>query len=335
MMNRRITALLAAAVMLLSLLSGCGKAPAASEAAAPSVSETEDSPAKPAALDTDIPTEDESAAAPQEGVASEYDWLSYRLVVDYVKVVPGSEIDANPLSTIKDDTFAEIRLLGKDCEILFEDIENEDNLALFVLTDADGNELELHSYTCWGISIDAQTMQFSTNETQEGFSLLFSVPDGTDPEDLTLVVNAPGAGASKKSSSDSALSADFEIDGSIHTVEVAALSHTDDGILVTLVCDLYGAIGMDLEAMVPVVAILSAGGEKYDPIPYSGGSANFSFLFDTDAEPDAIYLMRVSDYQDGNEDAYVRLELDGSDFGESLSAGFTFNDPVEPIAKNG
>lgn len=133
-----------------------------------------------------------TAQAAQEplpsGFEAEYTWLSYTLKVDYVKAVKGSEIDKNPMSTIKDQNFVEVRLLAKEGDILTEDINDEKKITQFVITTSGNEVLKLHSTTMRGVTFDAETGKFSTKEKQEGFSLIFELPDGVTLEDLTMTV---------------------------------------------------------------------------------------------------------------------------------------------------
>lgn len=122
------------------------------------------------------------------GFEAEYKWLSYTLKVDYVKAVKGSEIDKNPMSTIKDQNFVEVRLLAKEGDILTEDINDEKKITQFVITTSGNEVLKLHSTTMQGVTFDAETGKFSTKEKQEGFSLIFELPDGVTLEDLTMTV---------------------------------------------------------------------------------------------------------------------------------------------------
>ncbi|MBO6092806.1 MAG: leucine-rich repeat protein [Oscillospiraceae bacterium] len=128
-----------------------------------------------------------TAEGNQKGFEGEYSWLSYHLTVDSKEIVPGTELDKSPFSTIKDKMFAKIRLMGKDGEILTTDLQDDNKMGQFVLTDKDGKELSLYSVSMWGITFDAD-LGFSTRETQEGFDLIFLVGDNDRIEDLTLTV---------------------------------------------------------------------------------------------------------------------------------------------------
>ena len=133
-----------------------------------------------------------TAQAAQEplpsGFEAEYTWLSYNLKVESVKAVKGSDFDKNPMSTIKDQNFVEISLLAKEGDILTEDINDEKKITQFVITTSGNEVLKLHSTTMRGVTFDAETGKFSTKEKQEGFSLIFELPDGVTLEDLTMTV---------------------------------------------------------------------------------------------------------------------------------------------------
>ena len=137
-----------------------------------------------------IVTEDKGSSAAegnQAGFEEEYSWLSYHLTVNSKEIVPGTELDKSPFSTIKDKMFAKIRLMGKDEEILTTDLQDDSKMGQFVLTNKEGKEFPLYSVSMWGITFDAD-LGFSTKETQEGFDLIFLVGDNDRIEDLTLTV---------------------------------------------------------------------------------------------------------------------------------------------------
>ena len=137
-----------------------------------------------------IVAEDKGSSAAegnQAGFEEEYSWLSYHLTVNSKEIVPGTELDKSPFSTIKDKMFAKIRLMGKDEEILTTDLQDDSKMGQFVLTNKEGKELPLYSVSMWGITFDAD-LGFSTKETQEGFDLIFLVGDSDRIEDLTLTV---------------------------------------------------------------------------------------------------------------------------------------------------
>ncbi|MBR7189537.1 MAG: hypothetical protein IKD63_00335 [Oscillospiraceae bacterium] len=123
-----------------------------------------------------------------EGIPAEYEWLSYTLFADSAELVPGTEVDRSPLSKIKDKTFFRIRLLDKDGEIALKDIEEEANIRLFTLTDADGEPLPLYSISYWNVGFDDEK-GFYTNETQEGFFLYYLAEGELSLEDLVFAVS--------------------------------------------------------------------------------------------------------------------------------------------------
>ena len=123
-----------------------------------------------------------------EGIAAQYEWLSYTLFADSAELVPGSELDKSPLSKIKDKTFFRIRLLAEDGEIALKDINDEANLKLFTLTDADGDPLPLYSVSYWNVGFDAEK-GFFTGETQEGFFLYYLLEGELGLDDLVFTVS--------------------------------------------------------------------------------------------------------------------------------------------------
>ena len=94
-----------------------------------------------------------------------------------------------PTAPNYDADFVEIHFKAKDGQIKSDDIMDSDKTAQFVLEDAQGNKLSCLTFQIWGVQFDVETAQFSTDETQEKFSLLYELPDGVNLEDLTLTVS--------------------------------------------------------------------------------------------------------------------------------------------------
>lgn len=131
---------------------------------------------------------DETQALPT-GIQREYEWESYTLTVEYAKEISGSEVDPNPTSNIHDDEFVEIRIVGKNGDIALTDIQDNSKIEQFILTDAGGNELSIYTIRYWGIGFDADNGDFSLNDEQEGFTLIYRLPEGVTVNELTLSVS--------------------------------------------------------------------------------------------------------------------------------------------------
>ena len=135
-----------------------------------------------------------------KGIAGPYQWLNYELTVDAVKVAPGGELFSGPMRAsrfIKQDnrivtqikeTMVEIRLLGGEGGVAYADLEQE-KIEQFVLKDASGEVIPLYCWSWWGVGYSDEK-GFFTEESQEGFSLMYFLPDGVNAEDLVLSVEA-------------------------------------------------------------------------------------------------------------------------------------------------
>ena len=132
--------------------------------------------------------EEENQPLPS-GIQREYNWLSYTVTVAYAKVVQGKDAGLAPTAPNYEADFVEIHFKAKDGQINSDDIMDPDKTAQFVLEDAQGNKLSCLTFQIWGVQFDVETAQFSTDETQEKFSLLYELPDGVNLEDLTLTVS--------------------------------------------------------------------------------------------------------------------------------------------------
>ena len=139
------------------------------------------------------------AAAEQAGIAGPYEWKGYELTVESVRTGNGKELDDGSTRGMRyrvedsrvfvniPETLLEIRLLGGPEGIKFEDIRSDENIALFRLTDAAGEEIPIYSWCWWGVGFDEEK-GFGSYDLQEGFMLYYFLPDGTAAEDLTLTV---------------------------------------------------------------------------------------------------------------------------------------------------
>ena len=85
----------------------------------------------------------------------------------------------------------EIRLLGGEGGVAYADLEQE-KIEQFVLKDASGEVIPLYCWSWWGVGYSDEK-GFFTEESQEGFSLMYFLPDGVNAEDLVLSVEAGSA----------------------------------------------------------------------------------------------------------------------------------------------
>ena len=62
-----------------------------------------------------------------------------------------------------------------------------ENMKLITLKDPSGEAILPAGYRYWGVTFNAATGIFGDAETQEGFILTYTLPDGVSAEDLALV----------------------------------------------------------------------------------------------------------------------------------------------------
>ena len=77
---------------------------------------------------------------------------------------------------------------GGEDGVAFADL-TPDNIQQFVLKDENGEEIPLYCWSWWGVGYSDEK-GFFTEESQEGFSLMYFLPDGVNAEDLVLSVEA-------------------------------------------------------------------------------------------------------------------------------------------------
>ncbi len=138
---------------------------------------------------TDGESDSGGAQALPASIQSEYEWESYTLTVEHAKEITGKEVDPISTSNIHDNKFVEIRLVGKNGDIALTDIQDSNKIKQFILTDADGKELSIYNVSFWGIGFDAKNGKFSSNDEQEGFTLIYWLPEGVTVNELTLSVS--------------------------------------------------------------------------------------------------------------------------------------------------
>ena len=141
-------------------------------------------------------TETESEAEPEEPVLEDtgvYQWLTYTMVYDSSEMIKGSDWPPKGASQKlqdedppEDDTFVMITLLNHEGGVAYTDL-NRDNVSLFYLVDESGEEHSLFGFNWWGFEISA-SFQVTNYDMQEGFKVVFQVPEGTDPDTLKLFV---------------------------------------------------------------------------------------------------------------------------------------------------
>jgi|GEM_PF-3684164 len=162
-----------------------------------------------------------SAQGADEGSGQAQSWLSYRLALDGLMEMDSSDKfldvvfsadsemtdtgciaiqqlgDAAVLSNNNMNTdvvdppagsrYVLARLLGADGKIIEEDI-TEQAVGTIHLRASSGDEFEPQLRILWGIEYDLSS-GFSTDEEQEGFCLLFVVPEDIALQDLRIAVS--------------------------------------------------------------------------------------------------------------------------------------------------
>lgn len=153
------------------------------------------------------------AGCSMEGEDTDVDWLSYRLTLAELREMDSSEsfqevvfstnsggLSIRQLGTddmLGNDTrlidppagsrYVVARLLSAEGKLLLEDITNE-AVGTVHLRASSGDRFEPCLYVLWGVKFDS-VAGFSTNDEQEGFCLLFVVPEGIDLQELSIEVS--------------------------------------------------------------------------------------------------------------------------------------------------
>lgn len=126
----------------------------------------------------------------------------------------------------------------------------------------------------------------------------------------------------------------LEVNGVPRQVEIGEIGRDSSNRLsVTLVSEVFtGAISMSWEDMLPVVPRVVVGGETFDPMPSGAARGQFTFVFDTEGEPDSIFVGTIQDYFDNNFDAFAELAPVATAQAEAGGSSFSFEDP-KPISR--
>lgn len=153
------------------------------------------------------------AGCSMEGEDTGVDWLSYRLTLVELREMDSSEsfqevvfstnsggLSIRQLGTddmLGNDTrligppagskYVVARLQSAEGKLRLEDITNQ-AVGTIHLRVSSGDRFEPCLYVLWGVKFDS-VAGFSTNDEQEGFCLLFVVPEGIDLQELSIEVS--------------------------------------------------------------------------------------------------------------------------------------------------
>ena len=131
-------------------------------------------------------TADNGEAPAEDGSKEDLDWLSFNLAVDELREI--NETDNLQISTPPEGSrYIVVRLLSTGEQIPASDITDQ-NTELIILKTPSGDEFIPCNTILWGIKFDPSAGTFSTAEFQEGFQLLYIVPDDIGTEDLTVSI---------------------------------------------------------------------------------------------------------------------------------------------------
>lgn len=178
--------------MLISAFVGCkkGSLPAITTTDNTSAATTEPGSASETPRTDDDAVRDSNAleveAEPAEKTGAsetELKWLSYRLTQE-----PLRGMEETDRFQVKDppsgSRYIVARLLSVEGELQTTDIT--EHATTFLLKDVEGNAYEPCLYSMWGVTFDVTTGVFGTKDTQEGFYLLFVVPESVDLTELRI-----------------------------------------------------------------------------------------------------------------------------------------------------
>ncbi len=180
-------------ILALTLLSACGGSAGAAEKATPEPT------AAPTEAPTPTPTAEPTAEPTPEPTATpdpnKVEWMGYALHIDDRQPMTGKNWPIQGASRAIDDkklsSSANCVMLQLGCDdgVRSSDL-TDDNVKQFLLTLPDGSEVRPYGYNWWGFQFDS-TKGFVNNDVQDGFRLVFEIPEGTDLETLKLTVDLP------------------------------------------------------------------------------------------------------------------------------------------------
>ena len=178
-----------ALILALTLLTACGGTGASKEPAAPA--ET----AAPTAEPTQAPTPEPTAAptdTPEPEDLNKVEWQGYVLHIDDRQPMTGKNWPISGASRSidgkdpKPDASYVMIQLGCDDGVRDDDLI-DDKVKTIRLVLPDGTEVSPFGFNWWGIGFDSKTGFYSA-EIQEGFRLVFEIPEGTDIAAVKLTV---------------------------------------------------------------------------------------------------------------------------------------------------
>jgi len=121
-----------------------------------------------------------------------------------------------------------------------------------------------------------------------------------------------------------------EVNAVPRSVEIGEIGRdADNHIVITLVSDVFrNLIADDMEKLVPVIPRIMVGDVIYDPRPLESGTGRFSFVYDTETDPDAVLIGALRDFYAYRDDAFVRLDPVATASLPQGGSAFRFDDPL-------
>lgn len=113
----------------------------------------------------------------------EYKWLTYDLTLEELRDMNDSD-NFQVVDPPSGSRYVVTKLVSESGDIRADEI-TEEKTENIILKDSKGGEYKPCLLGMWGVSYD-DTNGFSTKEMQEGFNLLYLVPDDIELTDLSL-----------------------------------------------------------------------------------------------------------------------------------------------------
>ena len=175
-------------ILALALLTACG-------GGAKKAEEQPEPTAAPTAAPSPTPTPTAAPTPTPEPEQDKVEWLGYTLRIEERAAMTGSEWPLAGASRNIDDkdvnaggSYVRFKLTCED-GVSQKDLIDE-KVKLFLVTVSNGEELRPFGYNWWGIGFDSKTGFFSS-DIQEGFYLVFEIPEGANIDYLRLSADRP------------------------------------------------------------------------------------------------------------------------------------------------
>ena len=173
-MKKKLLCLVVAVITMVFVLSGCGSQNGSSGG---------NEGIKDSSNSESVMEEKDIAKDKKTAQEKEFKWLTYDLTLEELRDMNDSD-NFQVVDPPSDSRYVVTKLVSKGGEIPADEI-TEENTENIILKDSKGAEYNPCLLGMWGIGFD-DTNGFSTKEMQEGFNLLYLVPNDIELTELSL-----------------------------------------------------------------------------------------------------------------------------------------------------